>query len=293
MHNSQNKTIFYLCYGQGNHIEETIFSLLTAFKFLPPGTGNYRYVVYTDHPEKFSNLGIIVHPLNQSELDDWLGGSEYKHRRKTVAIMDALRRFPGDLAFVDCDTYFRRSPARLFEQIGPGRSCLHVLEAHLLESRTKVDRLLSNLLKKTAFLDREGEKFYISPNAAMWNSGVVGINSADISLMEDILFTSDQMWSKLKVHHIEQFVTGYFLARNELSECTDTVFHYWPGYIRKSFQKKLPGLLARDATQPLHIRAERAFESRPRTPIVRSIPVHVRGTLRQLGFHVPGVLMSA
>jgi hypothetical protein len=218
---------------------------------------------------------------------------DYIHRRKTMTIIDALQRFPGDLAFVDCDTYFRKSPATLFKHIGPGRSCLHVLEARLLESRTEVDKVLSDLIEQEDFFDTTGSKLSISPNAPMWNSGVVGVNSADIGLMREVLEVSDQMWRKLKVHHIEQFLAGYFLSRNVLSECADTVFHYWPGYIRQPFREKLSGVLSHDVAQPLPIRARRAFANRPRTSPMRWTTVRARSVLRQMGFNVSGMMKSA
>ena len=289
----ETNTLLYLCYGAGPHVEETIFSLLTAFSFLPPETPGYRYVVYTDIPKRFIDMGVVIRPLAATELEAWLGGSDYIHRRKTMAIIDALERYPGSLAFIDCDTYFRRSPALLFDRIGPGRSCLHVLEARLLESRTEFDKTLSDAISRIEFFDRAGRPLAISPNAPMWNSGVVGIHSADIDLMREVLDVTDQMWRQVKVHHIEQFLAGYFLARNKLSKCPDIVFHYWPGYMRKPFRKKLPDLLAQDAKLPLAARAKRAYESRPRPPVLRAIEARVRRTLRYFGVPVPGMIKSA
>ncbi len=296
------RTVLYLCYGNGPEADETIYSLLSAFRLSPPGTPRLRYVVYAEYPERFDGLGVEIRPFAAGELQAWMGGSDYIHRRKTMTILDALDRYPGAVAFVDCDTYFRRPPEALFERIAPGRSCLHVLEAKLLESGTAVDRALSDLVKLEAFVDSAGRPIPISPNAPMWNSGVVGVHSKDVGLMRETLHLIDQMWARLKihdlerehkVHHIEQFATGLMLGKNRLSSCRDVVFHYWPDNLRAPFRRILPDLLAESAGKPLGLRAQGAYARRPQADAMRKVKQGLRTGLRSLGVDVPGVSASA
>ena len=42
------KTLVYLSYGQGGHVGETVFSILSAFHRAGPGPRDFGIVVYTD-----------------------------------------------------------------------------------------------------------------------------------------------------------------------------------------------------------------------------------------------------
>ena len=108
----------YLAYGKSQYVYEAIFSLLTAAYFEPFDTGRIRYVVYTDQPEAFETLeGVILVPI-KTKLGEWLDGSDYIHRCKPMAIIEALETYKGKVAFVDTDTYFKRSPMHIFDRIG-------------------------------------------------------------------------------------------------------------------------------------------------------------------------------
>lgn len=292
------RTIVYLCYGRGPHVFETTFSLLSAFSFRSPENSGHQYVIYTDDPEPFVGLGVELVKLDAATLAAWMGKDGYVHRRKTMTIIDALSRFPGSVVFVDCDTYFLKPPTKLFDEVGPGRSRLHILEARLLESGDRIDRAISDVVDRNSFQDLSGRPFKISPDAPMWNSGVLGLHSSDAHLMEEALNLIDQMWPKaqdapLPVHHVEQFASGYFLERTRISESHDVVYHYWPEYLRVPFRRRLPGLLAAGAGAPLEVRARVAFAERPRANTFRKIQVGVRTGLRRLGVRVPGIRNNA
>jgi hypothetical protein len=223
-----------------------------------------------------------------------MGKEGYVHRRKIMTIIDALRRFPGSVVFVDCDTYFQKPPGKLFDQVAPGRSRLHILEARLLESGTRINRAISDVVGRNSFQDLSGRAFRISPDARMWNDGVLGLHSSDAYLMEEALNLSDQIWPKLKdaplhVPSVNQFVSSYFLERNLISESHDIVYHYWPANLRVPFRQRLPELLAAGMGSPLEERARKAFAERPRANTLWKIRMGVRTGLRRLGVRVPGV----
>ncbi|MBV9829456.1 MAG: hypothetical protein JO001_27875 [Alphaproteobacteria bacterium] len=214
-----------------------------------------------------------------------------------MTMIDALVRFPGAVVFVDCDTYFLRPPGELFD-IGAGRSRLHILEARLLESGTATDRALSDVIAQHRFHDISGGTLDISPDAAMWNSGVLGLHTIDASLMDEVLNLIDQMWPLVKcapidVHHVEQFATGYFLQRTAISESHHIVYHYWPESIRVPFRKRLPALLASVTDVAPPERAKLLYSARPRADYLPRLKIGVRTGLRRLGLRVPGTRSSA
>ena len=114
--------LVYLSYGAGPHEQEITFSVLSAYHWLGVGDLDMRIVVYTDRPETFSTLEVATVVLDASTLKEWAGPAGFGHRRKILALRDALQRFDGPSAILDGDTYFRRSPTKLFGRIGPGRA---------------------------------------------------------------------------------------------------------------------------------------------------------------------------
>ena len=113
--------------------------------------------------------------------------------------------------------------------------------------RRKADQVtaaaISDVVDRNSFQDLSGRPFKISPDAPMWNSGVLGLHSSDAHLLEEALNLIDQMWPKvqdapLPVHHVEQFASGYFLERTRISESHDIVYHYWPEYLRVPFRRR-------------------------------------------------------
>jgi hypothetical protein len=292
------KTILYLCYGDGPQIDETRFSLMSAFRFGSPETCDHQFVVYTENPGQFAGLGVKIVELDAATLDAWLGRDGYAHRRKTMTIVNAMRRFPGSVVFVDCDTYFLKPPAALFSKLGHGRTRLHILEGRLIESRNAANRMLSEIVAAHTFFDLNGREFTICPDAAMWNSGVLGIDSRDARLMDETLNLIDQMWPLVKnapvaIHHVEQFATGYFFGTSQISESHDIVYHYWPESVRLPFRKRLPALLAIAADASPAERGKLIFCERPRTDYLWKLKIGMRTGLRRLGLRVPGIRCSA
>ena len=299
---SPSKTVLYLSYGLGPHVDETRYSLLSAFALAPAG-GDLRYVVYTDHPDLFADLPVEVRVIEPWELEAWMGGLDYVHRRKSAVMADALARFPGSVAFVDCDTYYLRSPRVIFDRIAPEKACMHLQEARLLESGTAVDRAISLLVTEHVFSDVDGRPYDISPDAMMWNSGVIGLDGRDARLMHEVLHLIDQMWIAMKrlkvearcdchVHHIEQFATGIVLQSILLKETNDVVFHYWLRSLRDPFRACLPELLkyyrgisdAEDA---------RLRSARPKGSASQQAKQRLRRLGRLIGLRVPGLRASA
>ena len=299
------RTLVYLCYGEGPHVRETMFSLLTAFHFGSPQTAGFRYVIYTDQPSLFAPFGVELRVLSDADLEAWLGGGSYKHRRKTACILDALERFAGVILFVDCDTYFIKSPEALFDRIGPGRSCLHALERpNLARSASDIDKALHRLVSTTSFKRPDGGDFAFPPDLPMWNTGVVGLHAADVALIRDTLCLTDQIGTALAdsgletelgapIHHIEQFATGLVLQHNSLSEAIDVVFHYWQEPLRSTFRAQLSGIdfFAGDLSSKTLIR--QMYDQRPRPGFTRRMKQSVRYYLRAMHLPVPGVRASA
>ena len=257
------RTLIYLSYGEGLHVLEIIFSVLSAKKFLKSEEDEIKIIVFTDHPECFATLGIETYYVDKSTLDVWLGGEAYVHRRKLMCVREALRLRGGSLVFVDSDTYVTRSPKRLFERVSPGRCCLHLMEVRLSDRPGKPTHPLSEVVSKHAFYDLSGKQFKLSSTDQMWNSGVIGIHALDANLIDEAINLTDALWPKVRsVMTVEQFSIGVVLKNNRISETSDIVVHYWRPDIRVKFREHLARCIS--CAVPLSVQLEEIWPYRPR-----------------------------
>src|SRR5690349_17923911 len=98
--------LVYLAYGQGPHVNELVFSVLSALHVIGPDSNDYRIIVYTDNAKVVGDLPVHLELLSEKVLADWAGALDFRHRRKIFAIKDALQKFGGRLVYCDADTYF-------------------------------------------------------------------------------------------------------------------------------------------------------------------------------------------
>jgi hypothetical protein len=288
---STQRTLVYLSYGTGNHVNELRYSVLSTFQ-RGFGAREYRTVVYTDTPEAFADLRVDIEHVSEQRLRDWLGQTSFTHRRKLMALLDALDRFPGSVVLVDSDTWFRRNPGRVFERIGPGRSCMHIRESRLGDKEGD-HPALGDLLARGPLVDTDGAPLSFPVDAEMWNSGLIGIHTADKKIVEEALNLTDQLTARDSSQWVfEQFSLGWFMRHNVVSEADDVLFHYWPRRLRAPFAAQLPSLLSQTAGLPPDEAIARIIQHRPRrTPLV-ALKMEMRRRLRQIGFRVPGLMSS-
>jgi hypothetical protein len=206
-----------------------------------------------------------------------------------MVVRDALERYEGPTALLDGDTYFRRSPWRLFDRIGPGRTAMHVREGLLDRLPGENHAELAAVLQAGGpWTDLAGRPLTLTASEPMWNSGVVGVDPADRRLIDEAIHLTDQLCSRLRMHTLEQFALGIVLGRaTRLREALDVVFHYWDRAFRDPFHEQLPQLLAQHASLPLAERARRCHACRPRPTVRSRVRTRVTRWLRTVGLRPP------
>lgn len=293
--------IIYFAYGREDIFEQTLYSILTLLHVCERERRGCRIAVYTDAPERFAALPVDVVALSQARLDEWLGGSDYIHRRKTCVILDALERFANKVAFIDSDTWFLAHPERIFARVGPGRAAFHICEGFVASTATPFDSALARQLEAIPLTLRSGELVTFGPRTRMWNTGVVGIDPADREAMLDALALGEAIWRTAdpagafgkKIHHAEQFATGYALRHAVLSEAADCVYHYWPGEAKRAFGAVLPGLIAQGLADPRGEMLARIYAARYRERGPRGWMDAAKMTLRRAALAVGVPLKGA
>jgi hypothetical protein len=278
--------LLYMSYGRECYHQETMFSLLSARRHGAWDRANWRPLVYTDRPADYAWLGVDTRELTPELIADWVGVG-YPFRRKIACVVDALEQAPGELAFLDGDTWFKRDPALLFDRIAPGRACLHLRELRLTRRPGTAGSALGPLFDRGVVRDAAGGPVRLRPGEVMWNSGVIGIDHADTNKAREALRLIDDVWAhEQRVHTLEQFALGHVLgAQGELRETGDLVFHYWHARQRAPFLARLPGVIARARTMPLAEAAEWSWRQRPvEAPLRRAAGV-AREALHRAGIN--------
>jgi hypothetical protein len=301
---SADDTVVYFAYGREDIFEQTLYSILSLLHVCERERRGCRVAVYTDAPARFAQLPVETVALSPEHLDRWLGGSDYIHRRKTCVIIDALERFGRRIAFIDSDTWFAHHPARIFARVGPGRAAFHICEGFVAATGTPFDSALARQLRSAPPTLPSGERVRFDARTRMWNTGVVAIDPADADAMHEALALSDAIWRDAdpagaygaKIHHAEQFATGYAFRDRRLSEAADCVYHYWPAEAKRAFGAVLPALVARGLADPSPPTLATIYAARYRQRGVRgridAAKMAVRRAALSLGVPVKGARRS-
>lgn len=215
------KTIAYLMYGARReyHLELTL-SVASAIKHIQANGSDIQIILICDEANVRYDIPVDLMVFDDTQFLEWTENGTYTHAAKLNALLLALRTVGGKVALSDTDTVFLDHPDCLFDRIGPGRSVMHVHEKAIGESL-----VWQPLLDKAP---AEVEGFAIDASSPMNNSGIIGVDFADIGLIEEAL---NLMLSLHKIHpvfSIEQFaVTQALLKGTHVSTVEDVIYHYW------------------------------------------------------------------
>jgi hypothetical protein len=262
--------LVYLTYGQGPHIDELVYSVLSARQLLGRNATPCRIIIYTDDGSPFRDLAVHIECKSRKVLSDWAGPLNFNHRRKIFAIKDALSRFGDRILYCDADTYFLTHPGDVFSRIQPGHTVMHMREGYLNESNAAG---LEPFFTDTELRTVRGARWKIGCDTLMFNAGVIGMHEADIGLLDEIVYLTDQIYPHVKIHTIEQFAFSVCLRqRTELREAYDVICHYWPMPGRALFREELRRLLHDPSIGSNEERLHRISACRPMPHLERPEP---------------------
>lgn len=232
----------YLVYGDDcRYYLQAKFSILSALRFHWHQTPEANILVLTERPESFAGYPVTVETLTRETLMKWAGPRQYLHRAKNRAMAQIMGKYRAKTVLVDTDTYFTRSPSRLFDRIAAGCALLHKKEGPI----ARCSRELRESLARVAIPMPDGSLYTPGANAPMWNSGVVGLDPADRRLLDQALFLVDGLYARTGIANMEQLGLGEVLGQTtRLRQAEDIVTHYW-GRALPFFDAKLTYFFAR------------------------------------------------
>src|SRR5262249_19483372 len=251
--------------GQGPHVDQLVYAVLSALHILGSDRNSYRIIVYTDHPAVLGDLPVNLEPLNAEVLTEWAGPFNFNHRRKIFAIKNALQKFGSRLVYCDADTYFLKHPRKMFARIRPGQTVMHIREGHLDYCHGGD---IAAFLKEHDLRTIAGCRWNITPDTPMFNAGVVGLHEADISLLDEVAYLTDRIYPHVRIHSIEQFAfSACFHQCTKLRQSYDVVHHYWPPPSRGLFGVGLHRVLRDPSISSGEERFRRLLPHQPRQSI--------------------------
>jgi hypothetical protein len=241
--------------------------------------------VVTDQADLFKEEGFEVMPVSSARFEEWKGPARFVHRCKILTIKHVLERFGGKCLYVDGDTHSLRPPARLFDRIGPGRSLMHRIEGRLADSRHDFNHRLGELLAERSPIGNPSFELAQGPATVQWNAGVLGLDRADLPLLEEVLTLTDDLRARTFAPVLEQLAFSIVLAgRTRLAAARDVIFHYCTSPLRDRFRARLPGLLAESSGMPPAERARWLYAHRLRP----SLALRARNRLKDV-LNVTGI----
>ncbi len=258
------KNLIYYMFSPGVFSKEIVFSLHTAYRFLSAERSDYRFIVYCPPSVNFDGLRADVVHYDPQQLQEWAGPHNFRWRIKIKTLCDVLQKYEEPSVLIDGDTYFRKSPNRLFDRIQPGQSVLHIREGRVCDLVDEEHRDLATLLWRKEIRDPvDGSR--ITAARAMWNSGVVGIHPADAPIIQHAIDLTDQIVAESPINTTEQFALSALLeSHTRLQPCDDLVFHYWSMRYRRPFRQTIDELLQTTDGLSESERARRFYARRPR-----------------------------
>lgn len=231
--------LVYVAFGPEIYQKEAVFSISSAICMrdrLTPGF-NFGIQIFTDRPSYFDSLPVQVLPIDSK----WRGPSDYKFRVKHAVVREILNRYE-QAAFIDSDTFFKKSPANLFERIKPGQVLCNFFGDKLKHLPAQ------DIFQAASVLTN------VNKESKQTNSGVIGVSREDIDVLDKSLSLMDELYPRFPdFYTLEELCLALAASQKNLMECSDVLHHYWS---RKGiYRAKVQAWLSKHGNSPLNTSA--------------------------------------
>jgi heptosyltransferase III len=268
--NSHRKILLYIVYGEDQtYYDGALFSFLT-FKHWLSLEDNIEFVVLTEKPEKFIGYPISTLLMTDRQKKEWSINGSYHFRIKNrglAYVMDELNLIENDkILFLDTDTYFHKSPLKLFDLINFKQAVFYLNEG-LIYERKRFYTYIENL--EGIKIDINGDTYQLSKNSAMWGSLMVGI----MPNMRRSLDLADKLMLKLfelvPAHTIEPFsLSELLLKKYSIVEGKKFVSLYSTSRKKEYASKVLSKFFNHNQSQPFYKQVLLAQKIKIKRPIL-------------------------
>jgi len=235
----------YLDYGgRPQYRRELKYSLISLRQELGEAP-DARIAIYTDAPQLYAKWPVQVVDV-AAQTQAWSGGGLYHHRIKPAVVLDALKRFAAPVCFVDSDSIVQPGfHAEVTAKMAP-QEVWSVTKTAVVMNRFELRNPFPPLRGFRTSLPHLGQVRYDTANSWMFNSGLIGVSTVHVPLMEDTLAYIDALIGRArKFPTLEQLALSEVarLSQTPVGEVRDSFLHYWQGrrrvYMANEIEKSL------------------------------------------------------
>jgi hypothetical protein len=208
------RIVSYIVYGNNQiYYDGAKFSFITFLNWIEK-ENSIEIVVLTEKPEEFVGYPIKILKLSDKQIKSWSLNGSYHFRIKNrglAYIMDSLELKNDDkILFFDTDTYFHKSPLKLFEYIQPNQALFYLNEG-LIYKRKRFKVYVESLEGKNIHI--EGQTYKLSKGSELWGSLMIGImpNMRPSLEWSDLLLV--KFYELVPSHTIEPFALSESLLK--------------------------------------------------------------------------------
>ena len=207
----------YLLYGTGDdRFLEASYCIGTLTRQLDAASS--QIIVFTDQPEKIKDWPVICESV-AGKLEAMRGKTSFQFRAKLCVILRCLEKYPGNVIYLDSDTFVRGDIAALAGLLSLGTAIMDSFESKnpLPELSGFHTTLAGNIT------------YQYTPDSRMYNAGVIGIHREDCELVSRALELCDALLDfGCQGHTVEQFSISEVLriSNTKILVSRSVVTHY-------------------------------------------------------------------
>lgn len=277
MLDKKESAYLYIVFGQSEiHYFEAIFSILTLLHHT-----KQPVIVLCEQPKHFQfsdRIDTVL--LTEALKNEWLQGSDYFFNIKLYGTYHILSHYTDKVIFLDTDTVINENIDNLFNRIDNNNAILHDMEGAISKRRFRKD--LSMLFGQS--LPCGQQDIELLPESKMYNSGVIGINKANASVLIDAANLASQIDKKATCHTSEQLALGLCLERKVSVHTLGNkpIYHYWHKKRKYFIRESIVQVLSSTAPEQLLTQPQLLTQVKTKRSFLRFINDKLSNTRKHL-----------
>lgn len=224
-----------------NKCRYALLKYLAVYNLKPPA--GISVFVYTDQPALFESFIPFFYHFHMKEISgaqikEWQSEKDYPERLKIEIIREVFHNLQGSLLYLNTGFYITQPIDAIFTNI---ENHIFYLQANDSSANTNLYKLKQFLA--TASVEYNGKKTTFSPDMQIFKTGIIGIDSAQKELLNDVQALANAFYKQFHNHAAEPFSFSYcFQKTGEVKTAPEQIKNYSSlkesGVLLKAFFKK-------------------------------------------------------
>ena len=208
------RIVLYIVYGDCEvYYDGAKFSLLTYLNWVSE-KNNEEIVILTEKPHEFSNYPVTLFKISENQKQKWSLNGKYHFRIKNRGLSYVIEKLSlkndDKLLFFDTDTYFFKSPLKLFNLINSTQALLYMNEG-LIYRKKRFNTFVKSLDNKIIMINNFS--YSLTEQSSMWGTLMIGIMPNMIESIELADKLMLEFFETIQAHTIEQFALSEVLSK--------------------------------------------------------------------------------